>query len=67
MLAEGVPRQLLVRHKHAQQLLDCSPSFYWSLVRKGKITVVGNGRAGRADYASVTAYVAAETAARKAA
>ena len=65
MLTEDEPQRLLVRHKRAQQLLDCSNSFYWALVRKGKIAIVGRGRAGRADFESLKAYVAAET--RKAA
>jgi hypothetical protein len=67
MLTPGEPQQLLVKHRRAQQILDCGPSFYWRLVKLGRITIVGRGRAGRAHYGSLLAYVAAETEARKAA
>jgi hypothetical protein len=56
MLTENEPEWLLIKHKRAQQLLDCSNSFYWSLVRKGLIKVRGRGKAGRATYESVKAY-----------
>jgi hypothetical protein len=58
---------LLIKHKRVQQLLDCSGPFYWGLVKRSRIRVVGLGRASRADYASVLEYVAAEARARQAA
>jgi hypothetical protein len=54
---EDGPPPLLIKHRRAQQILDCGPSFYWGLVRAGQITVVGRGKAGRADYASIRSYV----------
>jgi hypothetical protein len=57
--------RLLVTHRRAQRLLDCGSSFYWGLVKKGRITVVGRGRASRADFRSLRAYVAAEAQARQ--
>ena len=57
MPPESAPQQLLVTHKHGRQLLDCSKSHYWALVRKRKITIAGRGRASRAYLPSIHAYV----------
>jgi hypothetical protein len=57
MPPEGATQQLLVTHKHGRQLLDCSNTHYWALVRKRKITIAGRGRAGRAYLPSILAYV----------
>lgn len=57
--------RLLVTHRRAQRLLDCGSSFYWGLVKKGRITVVGRGKASRAEFRSLRAYVAAEAQARQ--
>jgi hypothetical protein len=56
MIPQDEPGPLLVKHKRAQQILDCGASFYWRLVREGRIKVLGAGRASRADYASIRAY-----------
>jgi hypothetical protein len=63
---EDRPQRLLVKHRVAQEILDCGPSFYWRLVRNGQITVVGRGKAGRADYASIRSYVGSLLAAARA-
>jgi hypothetical protein len=57
---------LLLRHRDAQAAIAVGPSFYWRLVKIGKITVVGRRKAGRAVWSSVKAY-AAELEAEKAA
>jgi hypothetical protein len=53
---DGLDDPLLVKHKRAQRMLDCGASFYWGLVKQGRIKVLGSGRASRADYASVKEY-----------
>jgi hypothetical protein len=70
MPTEDGPEPLLIKHAEAMRMIACGPSHYWGLVRKGKITVVEKGRAGRAYRPSVVAYVqelVAEAAGRKAA
>jgi hypothetical protein len=58
MLPEGgVPQQLLAKHKRGRQIIDCSNSHYWGLVRAGKIIVVGKGRGSRAYLPSILRYV----------
>ncbi len=52
------PERLLGKHATAQRMIDDGPSHYWGLVRKGKILVVGRGRASRVYLPSVRAYVA---------
>jgi hypothetical protein len=49
---------LLVTHRHAREAIDASGSHYWALVRAGKIQKAGKGKAGRAVWKSVKAYVA---------
>jgi|HubBroStandDraft_6_1064221.scaffolds.fasta_scaffold1514855_1 hypothetical protein len=56
-MVEDGPEPLLVKHARGQQILDCSPSFYWALVRAGKITVVGRGKASRGYLPSIRDYV----------
>jgi hypothetical protein len=53
----GAIEQLLVKHKAVQELLDCGPTFYWGLVKRGEIEVVGRRKAGRAVRRSVEKYV----------
>jgi hypothetical protein len=48
---------LLVRHAEAMRMGDWGDSYYWGLVRAGKITKVGSGKAGRAYLPSVTRYI----------
>lgn len=48
---------LLVKHKTAQNLLDCGQTYYWGLVKKGEIETVGEGKAGRAVFASLQRHV----------
>jgi hypothetical protein len=48
---------LLIRHAEAQRLLGLGPSYYFGLVRSGRIRVVGRGRLSRALYSSVKDYV----------
>jgi hypothetical protein len=70
MMAEDGAGPLLVKHKRAQEILACGTSYYWRLVREGRIKVVGVGRASRADYKSVKDYylaLLAEAQAEKAA
>jgi hypothetical protein len=57
MPIEGAPQQLLIKHQNARRILDCSNSFYWALVRKGRITVAGTGRASRGYLPSILEYV----------
>jgi hypothetical protein len=57
MPIEGAPQQLLIKHQNARRILDCSNSFYWALVRKGRITVAGTGRASRGYFPSILEYV----------
>jgi hypothetical protein len=57
MMVEDGPEPLLVKHARGQRAIDASPSHYWGLVRAGKIQVVGEGKAGRAVWASIKAYV----------
>jgi excisionase family DNA binding protein len=49
---------LLIRHSEAQRLLGIGESYYFQLVREGRIKTVGQGRLSRARYDSVKAYVA---------
>ena len=47
-----------VRHGEVQRLLGVGESYYYDLIKRGKIKVVGQGRLSRALYSSVKAYVA---------
>jgi hypothetical protein len=55
---EDPPEPLFVRHKIGQRALAIGESFYWSLVRDGKITVVGRGKTSRASWQSIKDYAA---------
>jgi hypothetical protein len=57
MTVEDGSEPLLIKHAKGQQLLSCSASHYWALVRAGKITVVGQGKASRGYLPSIRAYV----------
>jgi hypothetical protein len=49
---------LLVKHGTAQRMLDCGPVYYWTtLVKPGKIIVVGKGKGGRAYVPSIKSHV----------
>jgi hypothetical protein len=64
----GAIEQLLIKHKKAQVILDVGPTYYWgTLVKDGKIEVVGSKKAGRAVYSSVRRYVEEERRAKIAA
>jgi hypothetical protein len=56
MLTEDELKPLEVKHARAMQILDIRPSFYWSLVREGRIKTVGSGKDGRAVFSSLEAY-----------
>jgi hypothetical protein len=53
---EGQLEPLFITNALAMRLLGRRTSSYWGLVRKGKILVVGKGRASRASFASVKKY-----------
>jgi hypothetical protein len=57
MLTEGTPPELLIRHKDGQRIIACGASHYWSLVRAGKIEVVGRGKGSRGYLPSILKYV----------
>jgi hypothetical protein len=53
----GTIEQLLIKHEKARGILDCGNTFYWELVKRGEIEVVGDGKGGRAVLRSVHQYV----------
>jgi hypothetical protein len=55
---EDPPEPFFVRHKIGQQALGVRESYYWQLVRAGKITVVGRGKTSRASWQSIKNYAA---------
>jgi hypothetical protein len=56
-MATMQPEPFLVRHGEAQRLLGVGTSYYFQLVREGRIKTVGEGRMSRAIYSSVKEYV----------
>ena len=48
---------LLVKHAVARRAIGVGQSYYWRLVRKGRIQTVGKLKAGRAVWSSVRSYV----------
>jgi hypothetical protein len=53
MATEDELEPWFVPHGVAMKLLGYRSSYYWGLVRKGKIRKVGTGKASRAVFASV--------------
>jgi hypothetical protein len=49
-------KTLELKHDRAMQILGIRPSFYWRLVREGRIRTLGSGKNSRAVYASIEAY-----------
>jgi hypothetical protein len=56
-MATMQPEPFLVRHGEAQRILGIGQSYYFKLVREGRIKTVGTGRLSRAVYSSVVGYV----------
>lgn len=56
IMTEDDLKPMEIKHDRAMRLLDIRPSFYWKLVWEGRIRVVGSGKDGRADFASVERY-----------
>ena len=56
MPVEDALKPFEITHIRARQILDISPTLYWSLVRRGLIQTVGWGRGSRAVFATVEAY-----------
>jgi hypothetical protein len=53
------PEPLLVKHQKVQRALDVGSSYYWgTLVKSGKIEVVGSGKESRAVWDSVKRHYA---------
>jgi hypothetical protein len=59
-------KPLELKHSLAMQILGIRPSYYWQLMREGRIRALGSGKNSRADYETIEQYHRERQAAAKA-